>query len=498
MSLKSTTAKTRRFTQSNAPKKWTPHGCQKKAVKFLLEHAAAALFLDPGLGKTSITLSTFNFLRKAKVAAKVLVIAPLRVCHQVWPSEAAEWQDFAHLRVVVLHGPKKEQRLQEDADIYVINPEGLEWLIFGDGKKDRRFDKRRWAKLGFDTLVIDELTKFKNPSGSRFKALKLVLDSFARRWGLTGTPAPNGLLDLFGQCFVLDGGNALGRFITHYRLTYFRPLDPNGWKWALQPGAAERIYERLKPLALRMAAEDYLELPERVDLKHYVVLPPPAMKLYEDMEEELLALYGDNLITAGNGGAASMKCRQICNGALYVDDDIAAKFKGKKRAVLSVHDAKLDALEELVNELQGQQLLVAYEFNHDLDRLRARFPDAAYIGKGISPAEGKNIEDRWNRGEIDLLFGQPASMGHGGNFQKSHAAHICWFGQFWDYELYDQFIKRILRQGNKAKRVFNHHIIAKDTVDEVVYYDKIRKARGQGQLFEALTEIRKARGSEAA
>lgn len=475
---------------SNGPKKWVPHAYQKKAVKFLLGNGAAALFLDPGLGKTSITLEAFRLMKKAGTASKMLVIAPLRVCHQVWPSEAAEWENFTGLKVVVLHGPKKERRLEEEADIYVINPEGLEWLIFGDGKSTRTFNKKRWQSFGFDTLAIDELTRFKNSSGSRFKALKLILDFFSRRWGLTGTPAPNGLLDLFGQCYVLDGGRSLGRFITHYRMEYFRPLDPNGWKWALQPGAAERIYERLKPLALRMAAEDYLELPERVDLKHFIELPPKVRSLYDDMEEDLLALYDKNLITAGNGGAASMKCRQICNGALYVDDDIASQVKGKKRTVLTLHEAKLEALEELVDELQGAPLLVGYEFNHDLAALLKRFPKTPYIGAGIKGAEGKKIEDRWNNGEISLLFGQPASMGHGLNMQKGNAAHVCWFSQFWDYELYDQFLKRILRQGNKAKRVFNHHLIAKDTVDEVIYYDKIRKAKGQGNLFEALSALR--------
>lgn len=493
MKSKSTTTKVRRLPPSNVPKKWEPHNYQKKAVQWLVGHGAAALFLDPGLGKTSITLKAFSLMKKAGTARKALIIAPLRVCHQVWPSEAQEWKDFNHLKVVVLHGPNKEELLNADADIYVINPEGLEWLIFGSGKRDRRFDARRWSKFAFDTLVIDELTKFKNPSGSRFKALKLVLNFFKRRWGLTGTPAPNSLLDLFGQCFVLDGGNALGKFITHYRSKYFRPLDPNGWKWALQPEAAELIYERIKPLALRMAAEDYLELPERVDLRHFIELPPKALKLYEDMEEDLLSLYEDRLITAGNGAAASSKCRQICNGALYVDDDVASKVSGKKRTVMAVHDAKLDALEELIDELQGEQLLIAYEFNHDLDRLKERFPGLVYIGKGISPKQGKEIEDAWNKGEIRILAGQPASMGHGGNFQKSHATHICWFGMFWDYELYDQFIKRILRQGNKAKRVFNHHLIVKDCIDEVVYYDKQRKAKGQGALFDALAEVRARR-----
>lgn len=491
MTSKSTPTKTRRWKPS--VKRWTPHDYQKKAVKFLLNHGAAALFLDPGLGKTSITLEAFRLMKKAKVARKMLVIAPLRVCHQVWPAEIKEWEQFSDLRIEVLHGPRKDEALARDADIYVINPEGLEWLIFGSGKGNRSFDRRRWNKLEFDTLVIDELTKFKNPRGSRFKALKIVLDTFRRRWGLTGTPAPNGLMDLFGQCFVLDGGNALGRFITHYRMKYFTPLDRNGWKWALQPDGAERIYERLKPLALRMSAEDYLELPEIVPIKRFVYLPPKVQKLYDDMEDELLAMYDNQLITSGNGGAMSTKCRQICNGALYVDDDIAAKVKGKKRTVLELHDEKLDCLEELIDELNGEQLLIGYEFNHDLARLRKRFPDMRYIGAGVSPAEGKKLEEAWNAGEIRILAGQPASMGHGGNFQKSHAAHLCWFGQFWDYELYDQFIKRVRRQGNKSKRFFVHHILAKDTLDEVVYYDKIRKARGQDNLFEALAETRRRR-----
>lgn len=478
---------------SNGPKNWEPKNYQKVAVEHLLSNGAAALFLDPGLGKTSITLKALTVLKKRKLSGKTLIIAPLRVCYQVWPSEIAEWKQFSHLKCVVLHGPKKDKLLEEEADIYLINPEGLDWLIFGHGKKSRTFDKRRWNKFGFTELVIDELTKFKNPRSQRFKALKHVLDGFRRRWGLTGTPAPNGLLDLFGQCFVLDGGRALGQYITHYRHKYFLPLDPSGWKWALQPGAAELIYERIAPLALRMSAADYLELPAEVPVKHFVDLPPKARKLYEEMEDVLLSQYEDRIITAGNGAAASMKCRQICNGALYVDDDIAAKVAGKKRTVLNVHDAKLDALEELVDELQGAQLLVAYEFNHDLARLRERFPTMEYIGSGISPKRGKEIENAWNAGEITLLAGQPASMGHGGNFQKSNAFHVAWFSQFWDYELYDQFLRRVLRQGNKADRVFNHHFMARDTLDEAIYYDKIRKGRGQEKLFEGLIELRKNR-----
>ncbi len=472
---------------------WKPHDYQKKAEKVLLDNGAAMLLLDPGLGKTGITLSAFTKLLKQGKARRALIIAPLRVCYQVWPTEAAQWKQFQGLRVGVLHGKDKNEILEnfEDYDVLVINPEGLEWLLTGG---TGRFDKRRWHKLMIDTLVIDELTKFKKPSGKRFKMLKWVIPTFLRRWGLTGTPAPNGLLDLFGQCYVIDEGNALGRYITHYRAKYFRPLDPNGWKWALQPGAEELIYEALRPLALRMSAKDYLEMPELVNIRHMITLPAKVRKIYDTLEDDLMAKYGEGLIVAGNSAAASTKCRQLCNGAIYVDDDIASLLKGKSRRVLEVHDEKLNAVEELVDELQGTPLLLAYEFNHDLDRLLKKFPGTPYIGKGINAKQSLLVERQWNEGKMPLLFAHPASAGHGLNLQKGQAHHVGWFGVTWDYELYDQFIRRILRQGNKNKRVFNHLFVAADTVDLLSMYDKTRKERNQLKLFDALADMRKARG----
>jgi hypothetical protein len=246
MTSKSITTSKRLSRQS--PLKWSPLPYMRRAVKFLLEHGAAILMLDPGLRKTSITLAAFSFLKKQGVARKMLVIAPLKACYQVWPAEVAKWKDFNHLRIVVLHGPKKEQLLQQDADVYVINPEGLEWLVMGARNCSRHaFSSRRWAAFAFDTLAIDELTKFKHSRGVRFKVLKLVLGTFTRRWGLTGSPAANGLLDLFGQCYVIDMGNALGQFITHYRFKYFYNPDGQGWKWVLQSGAKERYIRSLNP-----------------------------------------------------------------------------------------------------------------------------------------------------------------------------------------------------------------------------------------------------------
>lgn len=478
---------TRKLPSKQSKPAWTPHNYQKKAVKFLLEHAAAALLLDPGMGKTSVVLKAFDALRKAGVAKKMLVVAPLRPAQLVWPTEPQEWSTFQHLKVVVLHGKHKDLNLDDEADIYVVNPEGLEWLICGG--RGKPFNMKRWKSFGFDTLVIDELTKFKHSKGSRFKLMKLVLDTFSRRWGLTGTPAPNGLLDLFGQMYMLDLGNALGRYITHYRMKYFTAVDPQGWKWVLQAGAAELIYERLKPLAMRASAEDHLELPEIVPLKIKVELPPKVRDLYDGLEEDMLAKMEGKIITVANAAAASTKLRQIANGAMYVDDDVASKVQGKKRTVMALHDEKLNALEDLIDELNGQPVFVAYEFNHDITRLRQRFPTAKFMTDAKTTKDALAMEAAWNNGEIPVLFGQPASVGHGLNMQKGSAAHVVWFAMFWDFELYDQFIKRIRRQGNKAKRVFVHHIVARDTVDETIFFVSAvggAKDRTQGALLNAL------------
>ena len=345
----------------------------------MLEHAASALFLDPGLGKTSITLAAIKLLKKKKVLDKVLLIAPLRVCHSVWPAEVSKWKDFNHLKVIVLHGPNKDQLLQEEADIYVINPEGLEWLLQVEKRKTKTgrtqisVNMRRFKRLGFDTLVIDELSKFKHANTNRFKAMKLVLHTFARRWGLTGSPAANGLMGLFSQCYMLDEGRTLGRYITHYRSTYFEQ-GYDGFSWHLREGADEEIYERLRPLALRMG-DDLLDMPKLVENNIKVQLPPKVMEIYEHLEEDLIAKLEEGVVTAKTAAAASMKCRQVANGGIYLEPEVQAlvKLPPSKRDWVDLHEEKLDALEDLVEELQGSPLLVAYDFNHDLERIKKRF-----------------------------------------------------------------------------------------------------------------------------
>lgn len=490
--------------------KWKPHKYQMTAMKWLLEHACAALFLDPGLGKTSSTLGAIQFLKKRDLIGKVLVIAPLRVCYSVWPVEVKKWEEFHDLKVVVLHGPDKDAQLARDADIYVINPEGLDWLLAptkekfdktyidrktGAAKQTKRtkvsVDVRRFKKLGFDLLVIDELSKFKHTNTNRFKMLKEVIHTFGRRWGLTGSPASNGLIDLFGQCYMLDEGACLGRFVTSYKDTYFYP-DRNGFDWHLKEGAADMIYKKIAPLALRMGNE-LLDMPELVKNPIMVSLPPKARMLYDQLEADLIIGLDKGLVTAKTAATLSGKCRQAANGAIWLDPQIleSGLRSVDKREWGIVHDAKVEALADLVDELQGSPLLVGYEFIHDYQRLKLAFPKAEFAADYTAKTWPAVVE-RWNKGEIPLLFGHPASVGHGNNMQDV-GHHVAWFGPTWDLELHDQFIARVWRQGNKHSRVFVHYILAANTVDELIYVALSEKHQTQHRLFAALKALREKR-----
>lgn len=486
---------------------WSPHKYQKRAIRFLLENQCAALFLDPGLGKTSITLAAIKILKQKKMIGKVLIVAPLRVCYSVWPREIEKWADFGHLTIEVLHGPDKDEALKRDADIYVTNPEGLDWLLKSVKTKSEKSKKTsvnvnvtQFKKLGFDVLIIDELSKFKHIGTNRFKALKLVLHTFSRRWGLTGSPAANGLLDLFGQAYVLDLGRTFGPYITRYRNTYFQPktyknpFDPEGeaqrgFGWVVRPGCEDEIYKRISPLALRISDSE-LDMPELVENRIRVDLPENIQALYDQLEEELITAFEDRLVVANNAAAVSTKCRQIANGGVYYFPELEANGLVKPgREFVNLHDAKTEALNELVEELQGQPLLVAYDFEHDVDRLKKAFPQGVFACD-YTAKQFSDIERAWNRGEIELLFGHPQSIGHGLNLQDC-GHHICWHSLTWNYELYDQFIRRIFRQGNTSKKVFVHLIIARNTIDEVIVGATRSKHKGQQALFHAIEELAK-------
>jgi SNF2 family DNA or RNA helicase len=489
------------FKPSSMP--WHPAAFQRKAVKFLLEHAAAALFLDPGLRKTSITLAALKILLKKGLVEKVLIIAPLQICYSVWPKEVAKWTDFNELKLAILHGKDKEEVLKADAhQIYLINPEGLDWLLNMTktrspvrGRLSVSIDMARWKRLGFDTLVVDELTTFKHPNNGKSKGLKQVLHTFGRRWGLTGSPAANGLLDLFGQCYVLDQGRTLGPYISQFRREYFTP-GYDGFSWNLKEGADERIYRRLKPLALRMAAEDYIDLPKLIENNIKVQLPPDVLKVYLELERDLIVRLDQGKVTAATAATASMKCRQVANGGVYLDQEVVALVKLPKstREWVDLHDEKVTVVEQLLDELQGSSpLLVAYDFGHDLARLqKALGKDVPYIGGGVAPKRRLELEDLWNAGKLPVLLAHPQTAARGLNLQES-GSHVCWHSLTWDYELYDQFIRRIRRSGQKAKRVTVHHVLSAGTIDEVILAALKGKARGQQALFKALKTLRTIR-----
>ena len=443
-----TTTKTRRLKPSH--EHWNAHDYQLRAVDHLKNNAVAALFLDPGLGKTSITLAAFSELQDEGVAKKMLVIAPLRVCQLVWEQEGALWTQFKHLKFTLLHGPNKSQKLKEESDIYLINPEGCAWLC------NKFYGKR----LPFDTVCIDELTKFKNGQAVRHKALLPRINKVARKWGLTGTPIPNGYLDLWGQVKILDGGGALGQWFSHYRNKYFEK-DFSGFSYTLRRGATTQIEEAISPYVLRMSADDYLDMPPLLDVPHIVRMPAKARKVYNKMKKDLVADLPGGTVEAGNVAAVYSKLKQMGNGAVYSGDGVL-----EPRKTIEIHDAKLEAIAELVEELQGTPVMIAYEFKHDLKRLRALLgKDTPYIGAGVTGRQAKQIEKDWNAGEIPVLLVHPQSAGHGLNLQKGDAHHIAWFSITWDYELYDQLIRRLLRQGNKSVTIFNHLFIVEDTID---------------------------------
>jgi len=509
------------------PKKWTPDKPQLTTVKYLIEHACAGLLLDPGFGKTACTLAAFTYLKEKGLANRMLILAPARVMDLVWPAEIKKWKDFSGLTFHVLHGANKEEELWDtlDVDVIITNFESLKWLMNietiphknNPAKKSVKVDKRRFRKLGFDTLVIDELSKFKHSGSIRYKTLKQVVHMFARRWGLTGSPAANGLMGLFAQCFILDEGHALGKFITHYRRIYF-DKDEYGYGYEPKDGAVDKIYKKIAPLMLRIdEKEAKVKLPKAVPRNIYIDLPDKARRVYQDLESDLVSRVDGKLITAANAATASMKCRQVTSGGVYIEPDIEEILsrhkvpqKTKAREAIHLHDAKTEALAEFIEELEGQPVLIAYDFKHDLDRIanmkingKKRYPKGVpYIGGGTTKTQSKELEQKWLAGEITELYGHPQSIAHGLNLQHwgedDYPRHVLWYSLTWDYELYDQFIRRVRRRGNMASRVFVHHLLARNTIDEYILGVLYSKRRTQNALFQALKELREARFDIAA
>ena len=475
-------------------KLWTPHDYQVDAVKFAAARPAAGLFLDPGLGKTSISLSLVRGLMRTGLANRTLVVAPLRVCYATWPAEIAEWSQFAELRVSIVHGTPAQRlaALKVDADIYLINPEGVVWLS-------------QQNNLDFDTLIVDESTKFKSPKVrtkkrnpktnkfglTRFAALKKLRPMFKRRYILTGTPMPNSFIDLWSQIYVLDGGARLGRNITAYRERFFNPGRMPG-QYHLKPGAKEEIESLIADIVLVMDCRDYLDMPSLIFNDIPVLLPPKVRAAYNRLEKELffeLDVCDDSAMDeiselATNAGVKYGMARQIVNGGLYVD-----KTADGDRREAFTHSAKLDALEDLHEELSGKPLMAIFHYRHELNRLLKRFgDDTPVIAGGVDAKSVNRTVEAWNAGDVPLLLCQPQAMSHGLNMQHG-GENQAWLGLTDDLDIYLQVIARLWRQGQK-NGVRIHRILATDTIDEPMVARSDEKGQNQRSFLDALKNYR--------
>lgn len=441
---------------------WQPHGYQERGIEWLTHKISAALFLAPGMGKTSITLASINLLRKEGLAKRVLILAPLTVCVTTWDTEPKKWSQFQGLKIGLAHGPSKQLVLNDSKyDIVIMNYDGLAWAapLLAKGHK-------------FDVLVCDEITKLKHTSSKRFKLIKPLLPSFKFKWGLTASPTANGLIDLFGQVFVLDGGTRLGRYITHFRSKYFYQEPWDQYRWFINPEKADLLTSQLTDLAMYMDPKDYLVLPGLLNVTRPVKLK--GMPAYKFLRDEFILKMQDTTITAVNAGVLTNKLRQFTGGALYIED----------RQYEVVGSDKIGALLELVEELNGEPLIVAYEFNHEAERLLKVFPEAKAIRGSTSTKEVQGIVAAWNAGSIPVLLVQPQAGAHGINLQAGGSA-ICWFSLTYNLENYMQLIARIYRQGQKAI-VRNYLLVAEGTVDEALVKILSDKDATQESVFKAL------------
>ena len=441
---------------------YKPHGYQVKATDRIKQQKHVGLFLDMGLGKTVITLTAIKELIEDFAIWKVLVIAPKRVAEDTWSREHEKWDHLSGLRISkVLGTPAQRMKaLKAEADIYVIGRDNVKWLVELMGKS--------WP---FDMVVIDELSSFKNPSAQRFKALRKVIPASDRVVGLTGTPSPNGLMDLWAEIYLLDRGERLGTTISAYREKYFRAGARNGYivyRWEPYSYSQKEIERKISDICMSMSAEDYLELPERIDNEIRIRLSPKEMKQYDQMEREQLLRIDDEAVVALNAAAVMNKLLQMANGSVYADGG----------DVVRIHEKKLDALEE-ISDTTGEPVLVFYSFRHDLEAIKKRIPEAREL-------ESSDDIARWNQGEIPVLLCHPASVGYGLNLQDGGHV-IVWYGLTWSLELYQQANARLFRQGQQ-KAVIIHHLIAEGTVDEQVMRALQHKDTSQSALLAALKE----------
>ena len=447
--------------------KYAPHNYQAYAIDYIESHPIATVFLDMGLGKTSITLTAIkNLLFDSFEVYKVLVIAPLRVARDTWTAEADKWDHLQSLICSVAVGSEAQRKaaLMRKADIYIINRENVQWLIEESG-----------LPFDYDMVVIDELSSFKNHNTKRFRSLMKVRPKVGRIVGLTGTPAPNGLMDLWAQFRLMDLGQRLGRFITQYRTDYFMPDKRNGqiiYSYKPLPFAEEAIYNRISDITISMKATEHLQMPELISSEYKVQLSEEEQQKYDDLKQELVLSLGEAEITAANAASLSNKLSQMANGAIYDDSG----------ETIYIHEQKLDALEDIIEAANGKPLLVAYWFKHDFERISTRLKE---LHIPFSRLDDTDSIRRWNNGEIPVALIHPASAGHGLNLQ-SGGSTLVWFGLTWSLELYQQTVARLWRQGQTDSTVVVQHIVTKGTIDDRVIKALSHKEHTQTALIDAV------------
>lgn len=441
---------------------FSPHNYQSYAIDYIETHPVAAVLLDMGLGKTVISLTAIaDLLFDSFEAHRILVVAPLRVARDTWPAEISKWQHLKHLTYAVAVGTVKERKaaLMAGADIAIINRENLRWLIDSSG-----------FEFDYDMVIIDELSSFKNHKSKRFQSLMKVRPKVKRIIGLTGTPSSNGLMDLWAEFKLLDFGERLGRFITHYRNNYFVPDKRNGeiiYSYKPLPYAEDAIYRKISDITISMKSTDHLQMPELITSQYEVQLSEDEKQRYEELKADFILELPEGEITAANAASLTGKLSQLANGAIYDDEGNIVEF----------HDRKLDALEDIIESANGKPLLVAYWFKHDLQRIKKRF-DVREI------KTSKDIID-WNNGDIPVAVIHPASAGHGLNLQAGGST-LIWFGLTWSLELYQQTNARLWRQGQSSGTVVIEHIITKGTIDERILKALSLKEVSQNALIDAV------------
>lgn len=446
--------------------KFVPHDYQRYCINRVISDAALGLFLDMGLGKTVITLTAINDLRYNRFAVgKVLVIAPKKVAEDTWTREAGKWDHLQLMRIIPVLGSLKKRikALNTPGDVYVLSRDNVQWLV--------DYYRNAWP---FDMVVIDELSSFKNNKSKRFKSLAMVRGKITRIVGLTGTPAPNGLIDLWSQVYLLDEGQRLGTRITHYREEFFSPASRNRttiFSYAPLPGAEELIREKIQDICISLSAKDYLSLPERIDNVVHVQLDTKTKKAYEEFEKEMFLEVDEETLDAGSAAVLSNKLLQFCNGAVYSEE----------RQVVEVHDAKIEALKEIIEAAQGKPVLVFYNFQHDKDRIQKALAKSKLT---IGELKDANTITRWNNKEISVLLAHPASAAYGLNLQAGGNI-IVWFGLNWSLELYQQACARLHRQGQK-ENVIIHHLAVENSMDTNVMDALENKQVTQDGLLNAL------------